>query len=171
MPIPAYMTIEGENQGHITEGCLTEDSVGNSFIEGHEDEFLVQAFTQEITIPRDPQHGQPTGHRVHGPITVTKVFDKSSPLLAQAMCSGERLSTCEIKWYRTDNTGTQEHYYTIELEDAVIVGIKTWMPNCLDPAQKHLTHMEDISISYRSITWTHEVAGTEANDDWRTARE
>lgn len=170
MPTPAYMSIEGASQGPITQGAFTEDSVGNIWQEGHEDEVIVQAFKHNIIIPRDPQSGQPTGQRVHQPLTITKVFDKSSPLLYNALTSGERLNTCEIKWYRTSATGTQEHYFTIALEDAVIVDISAYMPNCQDPGQAHFTHLEDVSFAYRAITWTHDVAGTSGSDDWRARR-
>ena len=170
MPTPAYLTIEGAKQGPITSGTFTEDSVGNIFQEGHEDEIMVQAFKHQVIIPRDPQSGQPTGQRVHQPLTITKVFDKSSPLLYEALTSGERLNTCIIKWYRTSSSGTQEHYFTIELEDAIIVDIAAYMPNCQDPGLSHFTHLEDISFTYRKITWTHEVAGTSGEDDWRVPK-
>ncbi len=170
MPTPAYLTIEGAKQGPITSGTFTEDSVGNIFQEGHEDEILVQAFKHQVIIPRDPQSGQPTGQRVHQPLTITKVFDKSSPLLYQALTSGERLNTCVLKWYRTSSSGTQEHYFTIELEDAIIVDIAAYMPNCQDPGLSHFTHLEDVSFTYRKITWTHEVAGTSGEDDWRVPK-
>lgn len=170
MPTPAFMTIEGANQGLITAGAFTEDSVGNIYVEGHEDEVLVEAFNHEVMLPRDPQSGQPTGQRVHQPLTITKVFDKSSPLLFQALTSGERLTKCAIKWYRTSSTGTQEHYFTIELEDAIIVDIKSHMPNCQDPGMAHFTHLEDVSVTYRRITWTHEASGTSGFDDWRSPK-
>lgn len=171
MPTPAFMSIEGTNQGNITAGTFTEESVGNIYVEGHEDEILVQAFDHSVMIPRDPQSGQPTGQRVHQPLTITKVFDKCSPLLYNAMTSGERLTTCKIKWYRTSSTGTQEHYFTIELVDAIIVSIKARMPNCQDPGQAHFTHLEDVAFSYRQITWTHESGGTSGSDDWRAPRQ
>jgi type VI secretion system secreted protein Hcp len=164
------MSIEGANQGNITAGAFTEESVGNVYVEGHEDEFMVQAFDHSVLIPRDRQSGQPTGQRVHQPLTVTKTFDKCSPLLYNALTSGEKLTKCEIKWYRTSATGTQEHYFTIALQDAICVGIKAHMPNCQDPAQAHFTHLEDVSFTYRQITWTHVSAGTEGSDDWRTPR-
>ncbi|MBX8551651.1 Hcp family type VI secretion system effector, partial [Pseudomonas cichorii] len=109
MATPAYMSITGEKQGLITAGAFTPDSVGNTFQEGHEDEVMVQAFHHDVIIPRDPQSGQPTGQRVHKPVKITKVFDKSSPLLQAALTSGERLSKVEIKWFRTSAQGTQEH--------------------------------------------------------------
>jgi type VI secretion system secreted protein Hcp len=170
MPTPAYISIEGATQGNITAGAFTEESVGNTYVEGHEDECLVQAFDHEVIIPRDPQSGQPTGQRVHKPLTITKVFDKASPLLYAALTTGERLPKCTIKWWRTSTAGVQEHYFTTELVDAIIVSIKARMPNCQDPGMAHFTHLEDVSFTYRQITWTHEVGGTSGTDDWRAPR-
>lgn len=167
MPTPAYLEIEGEKQGKITAGTFTEDSVGNIYQEGHEDQILVEGFLHQVTLPRDVQSGQPTGQRMHKPLVITKVFDKSSPLLYNALTSGERLKTCRIEWYRTSASGTQEHYFTTELEDAIIVDITARMPNCQDPSQAHFTHLEDVSFTYRKIVWTHEVARTSGSDDWR----
>ena len=167
MPTPAYMSVQGTTQGPITQGAFTEASVGNIWQEGHEDEVLVQAFEHNIIIPRDPQSGQPSGQRVHQPMTITKIFDKASPLLLNALCTGEVLTTVEVKWYRTSTSGAQEHYFTTKLEDALVVDIQDCMPNCQDPGNANFTHLEKVSFSYRRITWTHEAAGTSAYDDWR----
>src|SRR5690606_28817149 len=88
MPTPAYMTIEGTNHSLDTDGTITEDSSRYSFQEGHEDQIRVQDMDHHVIIPRDPQSGQPTGQRVHEPLMITKVFDKSSPLLFNALTSG-----------------------------------------------------------------------------------
>jgi len=170
MPTPAYISIEGATQGLITSGAFTEESVGGIWQEGHEDEVLVEAFKHNVTQPRDPQSGQPTGNRVHQPLTITKIFDKASPLLYNALVSGEKLTKCEIKWFRTSPSGTQEHYFTHTLEDALVVDIKAYMPNCQDPSQAHFTHLEDISFTYRKITWEHVVGATVGEDDWRVVR-
>ena len=61
MPTPCYISIEGETQGLITAGACTADSIGDSYVEGHEDEMLVQQFNHNVTVPTDPQSGQ----RVH----------------------------------------------------------------------------------------------------------
>ena len=168
MATPAYMSITGTKQGLITAGAFTADSVGNTYQEGHEDQVMVQGFSHEVIIPRDPQSGQPTGQRVHKPVKITKVFDKSSPLLLAALTSGERLTEIEIQWFRTSAAGTQEHYFTTKLEDAIIVDIKDYMHNCQDPSNSYFTHLEDVEFTYRKITWTHEVSGTSGSDDWRT---
>lgn len=65
MPTPAYLSLIGTKQGFITEGNFSQDSVGNVYQEGHEDQILVQAFSHQVIIPRDPQSGQPllvSGH-------------------------------------------------------------------------------------------------------------
>lgn len=167
MPTPAYLSITGKKQKEISMGCSSAESIGNKWQEDHQDEIMVQAFKHNIHLPTDPQSGQPSGQRVHGPITITKTFDKSSPLLYNALASGEIMTSCEIKWYRTSSTGLEENYFIVKLEDAIIVDIQSYMPNCQDTSQAHLTHMEDVSISYRKITWNHAISNTEGSDDWR----
>jgi len=166
MPTPAYLTIKGATQGDISKGVNSSDSMGNSWQEGHEDECTVQALMTNIAVPTDPQSGQPTGQRVHLPTTFTKLFDKASPLLAQALATGEVLQL-EMKFFRTNVAGQQEHYFTIKWEDAVLVGGKASIPNCLDLDNKNFGHMEDWSFSYRKVDWTHEKGGTSGSDDWR----
>ena len=68
MPTPCYISIKGQPQGHITAGAFTADSVGDIFVEGHEDEMLVQEFSHIVTVPTDPQSGQPSGQRIHKPL-------------------------------------------------------------------------------------------------------
>jgi type VI secretion system secreted protein Hcp len=165
VPTPAYMAIEGSKQGLITKDTFTQDSVGKIYQQGHEDEILVQAFEHQVIRPTDPQSGQPTGDRVHKPLMITKVFDRSSPLLFSALTTGESLN-CTLKWYRPADGGV-EHYFTIELVDAIIVDIQSKMPNCQDPEQAHFTHLEDVYFSYREISWEHVVSNTSASDDWR----
>ena len=166
MPTPAYLSVQGVTQGNITAGASSPASVGgNTGQEGHTDEILVQAMSHNVLVPVNPQTGQPSGPRRHEPLVITKNFDKSSPLLYNALRSGERL-TCELKWYRTPDTGNVEHYFTIKLEDAVIVDINANMAHCQDPAMGSFGHEERVAFNYRKISWRHEVAGTAGDDDW-----
>ena len=43
MPMPAHMTMEGENQGVIDGSCE---------MQGREDTILIEAFNHEVRIPR-----------------------------------------------------------------------------------------------------------------------
>ena len=160
MAIPAYMTIEGQNQGEISSGALSEDSVGTATQEGHEDEIMIQAFSHNVPRGTNEQSGQITSMPAMKPMKITKFIDKASPLLHNALTTGEQL-TLEIIWYRISASGEEELYYVMELENAVLVDIETVLPSVGDPSQSHLAHMEVLHINPGAITWTHEAAGTE----------
>lgn len=167
MPTPAYLYIDGTKQGNITAGTFTLDSVGNIYQEGRENEIQVQAFDHQITVPRGPQSGQSTGPAIHQPLMITKVFDKSSPLLMAALTTGEQLPRFLLRWYRTID-GVQQHYFTTELIDAIVVDVRSYMPHFQDPDEAHLMQMEDVYFTYRKIIWTHEISKTTSSDDWRS---
>lgn len=44
------------------------------------------------------------------------------------------------------------------------------MHNCQDPTCAHYTLLEDVSFTYRKITWDHVAAGTSGGDDWRSPK-
>ena len=112
MPTPCYISITGQTQGNITAGAFTADSVGNIYVQGHEDEMLVQEFLHNVTVPTDPQSGQPAGQRAHKPFIFTVALNKAVPLMYNALASGEMLPTTELHWWRTSVEGKQEHYFT-----------------------------------------------------------
>ena len=167
MPTPCYIAIEGETQGLITSGACTSDSIGDSYVEGHEDEMLVQFFDHVVTVPTDPQSGQPSGQRVHKPFKFTVSLNKAVPLLYNALAAGEKMKSVELKWYRTSVEGKQENFFTTCLENASIVDIQCEMPHCQDPAFADFTQNLTVSMSYRKITWDHVNSGTSGADDWR----
>lgn len=171
MPNPAFISITGENQGPITEGAFTANSVGNVYQEGHENQMLVQEIEHLIKTPADPQSGQPSGQRVHGPFTFTSALNKASPLLYQALATGEMLTNVEVTWYRTSTNGIQEAFFTTKLEDATIVSIDTVLPHVQDKENAEYTQLIKVALAYRKIMWTHDVCGTEGSDDWRKPRE
>jgi type VI secretion system secreted protein Hcp len=158
---PIFATIEGSSQGLITEGAFTPDSVGNIYQDGHENEALVKSVSHNIKVARDSKAGLPTGQRSHQPFVITKLVDKSSPLLYNAITKSETLPKVEIKWYRTGYNGKIENYFTATLEDAVIVDI-------LSDIDSEGAHIERVSFAYRKILWRHEKASTSGEDDWRS---
>ncbi len=167
MPTPCYIGIEGIVQGPITLGVSNRESVGNVYIEGHDDEILAQEIEHEVMVPTDPQSGQPSGQRVHKPFVFTSAINKATPLLYQALVNGEQLSEVEIRWYRTNGDGKQEHFFTTSLVDATIVNIKTILPHAQNIENQHYTQLIKVSMAYRKITWSHEISTTTGSDDWR----
>ncbi|WP_318258372.1 Hcp family type VI secretion system effector [Geobacter anodireducens] len=124
MAMPAHMTLTGEKQGKIDGSCE---------LQGRENTIQLYEMKHDIHMPRNPHDGLPTGKRVHGPLSIVKMFDKSSPKLYQALCTGEHMKNVQIKWYRINKQGLEEHYFTTTLEDAIVVEMKPYMPMTLLP--------------------------------------
>ena len=151
-----FLELEGGIQGAIEGSCE---------IPGREGTIIVYQLNHGISVPYDPQLGLPTGQRLHRPMKIVKEFDRSSPKLYQALCTGEQL-TATLKFYRIDSTGMEEHYFTIKLEDGFIVSVSAFMPSTLEAQNQHYGHMEEVSFTYRRIIWTWEPDGIEYEDNW-----
>ena len=91
---------------------------------------------------------------------IVKMIDKASPLLHNALVTGEQLQV-ELNFFRIASSGEEELYYTIELENAVLVDIQTRIENVTDPDNAHFSPMEELHINAATITWSHEPGGTE----------
>ena len=153
-----FMEIEGETQG-IIEGPVTKA--------GHEGEIEVLSYSHSMWIPTDAYSGAASGGRRYQSFTIVKELDKSSPKLAMACVNGENLLSVKMMFYQPSLTGQEVHYYTILLEDALIVSIRAYMPP--DPLGAPIP-MEEVSFNYGSITWTEIVSGVEFQDNWTDTR-
>ncbi len=170
MPMPAYLSIEGKNQGLISAGAGTFDSIVNEWQQGHEDEIMVHEFKHAVITPRDPLSGAPTGSRLHEPFSFTCTLNKAVPLMYNALVSGEFMNKVELRWYRTQGA-EQVHFFSTILEDALIVDIKTEMPHVKEPTKQEYTQLVEVQMTYRKISWEHISAGTSGADDWRAPRQ
>ncbi len=91
MALDAYMTIKGQKQGTISSEAGTIRSAGSGAkYDKHGDEIAVLAFTSNVINPRDPKSGFTSGARIHQPVVFTKLMDRSSPLLWQALARARR---------------------------------------------------------------------------------
>ena len=164
MSVPGYLKIDQDGT-ILTQDCCGVDSLGSSAVDGHEEECMVQAVEHAIVFPIDPQSGNPTGRRVHRPIVITKVIDKSTPLLMRACCRSMAINA-ELTLCRVNSRGVQEPYYKYTFSDARIVQIETVMPDARDRSLESITPYERISIFYRDISEAHLIATTEESDSW-----
>ncbi|QVM92301.1 Hcp family type VI secretion system effector [Pseudomonas entomophila] len=153
-----YLSITGERQGLISAGCSTEASIGNRCQADHTDEVMVLSLAHQLTRGDDNQRS------LHEPILITKFVDKATPLLAQAVDSGERLE-CDLNFYRTNPAGQLECYFTIKLGGAVLVEQRMDMPHSM--LQNDQEAQEYLAIRYRDISWIHHTANTSAHSAWQ----
>ncbi len=168
MPTAGYIKIIGESSDNMTAGSLSQDSMGNKFVAGHDEEMIVHEVKHNVTVPTDPLSGQPSGQRIHKPFIVTFPLCKAVPQLYNALASGELLTEVVYTWWRTSSDGTQEDFFTTTLTEAIITDMSLSMPHVEDsPASDNFTQLMDISMSYRKIDWVHTKAGSVGSDDWQ----
>ncbi len=152
-----YLLITGAKTGAVKGGVKQS---------GHEDTIEVLAVEHEINVPTDVHSGQIFGRRQHKPFKISKALDKATPLLYQMMCNGENIKSAEIKFNKVGATGGEVLFFTYILEDVKIIEIKSIMHNVKDKTLDYLPNMEEVSLSYRKITWKIEDGGIQASDDW-----
>lgn len=155
--LPAYVEIVGATQGEIQGSCTIEGRQGN---------IVAYSFGHNITSPRDPASGLPTGKRQHSPLKILKEIDKSSPLLYQALVNNENLVKVKLKFYRINQAGQEELYFTIELLNASISSITPSFPTAFLSQNDSYRHMETVAFCYQKIIWTWVDGGITAEDDW-----
>ncbi|MDR2076893.1 MAG: Hcp family type VI secretion system effector [Desulfovibrio sp.] len=158
MALTAYLGLNGTSQGDIKGDCPQGGD--------KKDKILVYASDHNVEIPRDTHTGLPTGQRIHHPLTVTKHKDNASPKLFKACCTGEQL-TATLDYYRIKNDGTEEKYFTVKLEEAIIVNLREFTPTTFLPDNKPYSDMEEVSFTYSKITWTYNDGNIEFVDNWK----
>ncbi|HIA8026702.1 TPA: type VI secretion system tube protein TssD, partial [Escherichia coli] len=91
-----YLTVTGEQQGNISAGCGTTESIGNRWQSGHEDEIFTFSLANRIT-------NTGLGSQLQG-MTFCKLIDKSTPLLINSINNNEQLFM-EFDFYRINRFG------------------------------------------------------------------
>jgi type VI secretion system secreted protein Hcp len=134
---------------------------------GRENTIECLKFEHTVQTPRETGSGMATGKRVHSPITITKRYDRSTPLLYKALAQNEKIDAT-IKFYRPNPTGdgTTEQFFTIELKNGRISSIKSLLPYVLDPNTSMSPNLEEVSFVYQTIIWTYVPTGATHDDDW-----
>jgi type VI secretion system secreted protein Hcp len=157
--VMAYLKCKGETQGDIKGGATAK---------GQEDKIEVFGWSHEIIGPHDAASGQRTGARQHQPLTFTKPIDKASPLLMFALVNNENLTECTLDFVAPDPTvGGEEVYFSIQLENANIVGIAAEQMNFDKETPGPQVNVEHVSLTYQRIAWVWTDGGIWAGDDWR----
>ena len=157
MAYHGYMRITGKLQGLISAGCGSQASIGNKCQVGHGDEIMVLSFNHSLSNTLNAIRS------THHPVIVTKLVDKASPLLGQAV-DGREVVDCDIHFYCTHPAGHREKYFSVRLEDALIVAQDIDVPHAVLMTDQETE--ERLYIRYRTISWIHHAAGTSGHATW-----
>jgi len=158
MALTSYLTVEGEKTGPVEGSCNQK---------GRENKILVYGVEHRMEIPHDVHTGGPTGQRIHHAFIITKRLDQASPLLWQMCATGEKFSSWQLDYYRINEKGMEENYFTIKLEEAIVVNMKHYKPLSFIENNKPYHDMEEVSFTYSAITWEHKQPNKMASDSWK----
>ncbi|MCT4623455.1 MAG: type VI secretion system tube protein Hcp [Schleiferiaceae bacterium] len=139
---------------------------------GREGMSLVNAFEHTVQRPIDATSGKSTGRRQHGPVRIWKEIDKASPILAQALYDGIRLKSATIRFWYAAPDGTENNYYTCQLQGVRIQGhtVKQ-LHNRFDSGKDMGTEAYDVfDLVYENIMYTYMDGGITARDEWLGAK-
>jgi len=139
-----YLKITGQQQGDISDGCGTTESIGNRWQNGHENEILTLSLTNQLTSTRNN-----TNYRE---LFFNKLIDKSSPLLVNSLINNEQLFL-EFFFYRLNRYGRWEKYYFIQLRGVRLSAISSCFTN-------NNFDTEIVSVRYSYILCKHLISNT-----------
>ena len=161
MASPAYLTIT-DDQGTQVKADVK--------IKGREGTAEVTAFDYDVHIPSDPNTGALTAVRKHNDAVITKTYDSASPVLFDACCRGKTLKSMKIDWYRINDKGDEEIYFTHTLTDVKVVKVRQHMLNVKKAENDRLGHLEDVFVRFAQIKLNHPDGNIQASDSWNESR-
>ena len=134
---------------------------------GRENSIECVYFEQGVITARESGSGMATGRRQYQPLMIRKRIDKSTPLIAKALCNNEKIQA-KFKFFRPSPTGdgTTQQFYTVELENGRVATQKLVNPDVIVPATATEPPLEEVSFVFHTITWTFEDGGITHQDTW-----
>ncbi|MGH2443093.1 MAG: type VI secretion system tube protein TssD [Chloroflexota bacterium] len=157
LPTSFRVKVTGTRQG-VFAGDLNGD--------GLPDRLAGLKYDLQISEAYVPGSGLSAGRRQHQPLTIMKEVDKASPMFLQAMVTNEILSQVLLEFPGTLSTGQSTIFYTVVLQNALVVKFHQMVGNVLDPEESNPHELEEISFTYQKITVTWTDGGVTATDDW-----
>ena len=145
-----YIRIQGNVQGEIKGECTQYDK---------KDMIVSYSFNDSLRIPCDDHTGLPTGQREHLAASFIHAVDRATPKLQKAACTGERVKI-RVDKYRIGADGSEQKYFTLTYEDAIIVGTELF-------DGENGTMYEKITFTFAKVTYTYVDGNIEYTDDWK----
>jgi type VI secretion system secreted protein Hcp len=181
MAEPIWVTMEFKNVGKIESTDSKGRKAGDFDLGKHFEAFF---YEHSIDSPRDAATGMASGKRLHHPVKFIKRVDSASPGLWSALTTNDTLKKAEFFFFKSNREGKMENYFKVTLEDGAISNIHLQFNQAemsdrdtgggsagqrRAEASYASPALEEISVTYAKITWSHVIAKKEATDDWRSS--
>jgi type VI secretion system secreted protein Hcp len=157
MTVHLYLTANGTK----IDGDSTIESLDRA------DSIECLSFSDSVRTAREASSGVASGERTYEPIRIVKRIDKSSPLIAKALCNNEVIEGT-FKFFRPnpEGDGTTQHFFTVEIEEGRVGSVTRVSPDTIDPASSNAPPTEEVSFVFGKIGWTFEPGGQSHIDHW-----
>lgn len=150
----AFMTITSETHGLISQGCSSQEVIGEYANIEHVDEVSVLGYRHEIV--------NEGGVMAHRPFIITKHLDLLSPFLFRTANKEEEFD-CVMSQYQPSSDGPPEKFFVIELKGASVMTAE------FGAMEGSPYGFEFISLRYREISLTHVSSNTTSCATWTEA--
>ncbi|HTQ46303.1 MAG TPA: type VI secretion system tube protein TssD [Polyangiaceae bacterium] len=108
------------------------------------------------------------GPRRWDSLKITKRVDVSTINLVQAFTSNETLTKATFKMFRPNASGIEEQFFTVELQNAVIVSDRIKSASVTaDGKPDTSAPVEEVSFNFQKIAFTYPSGNKSAQDDWQ----
>ena len=142
---------------------------GDSTIMSMERENSIEclSFSDSVRTAREASSGMASGERTYEPVSIRKRIDKSSPLLAKALCNNEVIEAT-FKFFRPNpaGDGTTQQFFTVVITEGRVASILRVSPDVIDPAAANHPPTEEVTFVFGRIVWTYVPDGIEHEDHW-----
>lgn len=157
MAIPAYLWLKDDGGAAIR---------GSADVAGREGTIEIQGLNHGVSIVTDDATGKPTATREHSSFSFDKEIDSSSPYLYKAVTSGQKLQSAEVKFYRINDAGWEEEYFSVLMEGVTIISVGPLMYDVKSQYGERRNHLEVVELIYEKITWHYLDGNIIHSDSW-----
>ena len=150
-----------KTNGTAVQGDSTQTSLGR------ENSIECVFFESGVITSREAGSGLATGRRQYQPLLIRKRIDKSTPMIAKALCENQAIEGI-FKFFRPNPTGdgTTEQFFTVEITKGRIASQRMWIPDAIVPARVSEPPQEEVAFVFHTIKWTYTNGGVEHQDTW-----
>lgn len=145
------------------------DVEGESTVSSHDRQDTIEcsSFEDSVTAAFEGSTAMLTGRREYQPIKIVKRIDKSTPILAKALCNNEVVEA-DFRFFRpsVSGSGSEEHFLTINITGGRIASIKRKSQDAITGGEDASPMLEEVAFVFHDITWTYEITGATHMDTW-----
>jgi len=146
------------------------EAPGSVAIAGREETIELIQLDHLVHLPVDIHTGRSSGVRQHGIMAVRAALDAATPNMYKAVTEGSQFPEVTINFYRIDDLGVEENYYTMILSRVRVTSIEIVVPNVKDISNEHLPHMVVYGLVYGALEETFVPTKIMHKDDWLATR-